>query len=74
MLQVPLLVLDGQKSVQGSFIRNANVLDKLVNQVTEHRETGERMPSFLESKQTGQQTSAGLPETCCKGGLFTLAM
>lgn len=52
--QVLLVILDGQMSVQGSFIGNANVLNKFVNQVTERSTTGETMPSFLKSKKIRQ--------------------
>lgn len=54
MPQVLLEILDGQMSVQGSFIGNANVLNKFVNKVTERSATGETMPSFLKSKKIRQ--------------------
>lgn len=51
MPEVLSLILDGQKSAQGSFTRDAKALNKLVNQVTKPSET---TPSFLKSKQTCQ--------------------
>lgn len=54
MPQVLLVILEGQVSGQGSFIRNANVSIKFVNQVTECSVRGETMPFFLKSKKIHQ--------------------